>query len=117
MTTKTKKDLVQEISQDHNLHPQLVKNVIQSFLDKMIDTLAKGERLEFRHFGVFEVVSRKAKVGRNPKKADVSIVIPARRAVKFTPGKTMKAFMNGEAVTLDHDSDEKDDAQAKQVAP
>jgi integration host factor subunit beta len=98
MTTKTKKDLVQEIAQDQNLHPQIVKTVIQSFLDKMIDTLSKGERLEFRHFGVFEVVSRKAKVGRNPKKADVSIVIPARRAVKFTPGKTMKAIMDGEIV-------------------
>lgn len=108
MTTKTKKDLVQEICQDQNLQPQLVKAVVQNFLDKMVDALAKGERLEFRHFGVFEVVSRKAKVGRNPKKADVSIVIPARRAVKFTPGKTMKALMNGEISCIQEGENEDD---------
>jgi nucleoid DNA-binding protein len=46
--------------------------------------------LEFRDFGVFEIVERKQKIGRNPKNAAVPIVIPARPAVKFTPGKKMK---------------------------
>jgi nucleoid DNA-binding protein len=46
--------------------------------------------LEFRDFGVFEVVVRKQKVGRNPKNALVPIIIPARPAVKFTPGKKMR---------------------------
>lgn len=90
MTTKTKKDLVQEIAHDQNIHPNQVKAVVQSFLDKMMESLSEGERLEFRHFGVFEIVARKAKVGRNPKRADVAIMIPPRKAVKFTPGKKMK---------------------------
>lgn len=93
MTTKTKKDLVQEIAQEHNMHPNDVRCVVQSFLDKMMETLSEGQRLEFRHFGVFEVVNRKAKVGRNPKKADVAIMIPPRKAVKFTPGKRMKEMI------------------------
>jgi nucleoid DNA-binding protein len=90
MATITKKQLIQVISQERNVHPNDVRNVIQSFLDKMTDYLATGDRLEFRDFGVFEVVVRKQKIGRNPKNAAVPIVIPARAAVKFTPGKKMK---------------------------
>lgn len=90
MSTVTKKKLIQKISQNKGLHPNDVRTVIQSFLDEMTDSLTKGDRLEFRDFGVFEVVERKQKIGRNPKNADVPIVIPARKAVKFTPGKNMR---------------------------
>lgn len=90
MATITKKELVVKISQTQNMHPNEVRNVIQAFLDEMTDCLAKGDRLEFRDFGVFEIVERKQKIGRNPKNASVAIVIPARAAVKFTPGKKMK---------------------------
>lgn len=93
MATITKKKLVQVISQKHGMHPNDVRNVIQSFLDVMTDYLAEGDRLEFRDFGVFEIVKRKQKVGRNPKNAAVPIVIPARSAVKFTPGKKMKEMI------------------------
>jgi len=88
--TVTKKRLINSISNDTKLHPNDVRNVIQSFLDKMTDCLSEGERLEFRDFGVFEVVTRKQKIGRNPKKAAEPIVIPERNAVKFTPGKKMR---------------------------
>ncbi len=90
MTTVTKKKLIQSISQSRGLHPNDVRNVIQAFLDAMTDTLTQGDRLEFRDFGVFEVVERKKKIGRNPKNASVPIIIPARKAVKFTPGKKMR---------------------------
>lgn len=93
MATKTKKQLIQKISQSQGLHPNEVRNVIQAFLDAMTDSLASGDRLEFRDFGVFEVVERKQKIGRNPKNAAVPIVIPARKAVKFTPGKKMKKMI------------------------
>lgn len=88
--TITKKELVTKIAQQRNLHPNEVRDVVQSFLDEITEVLAHGGRLEFRDFGVFEVVKRKQKVGRNPKKADVPIVIPARLDVKFTSGKKMK---------------------------
>ena len=93
MSTVTKKNLIQSISQERGVHPNDVRNVIQSFLDAMTENLAKGDRLEFRDFGVFEIVERKQKIGRNPKNAAVPIVIPARRAVKFTPGKKMKKLI------------------------
>ena len=93
MATLTKKKLIQLISQERNLHPNDVRNVIQLFLDKMTDSLAVGDRIEFRDFGVFEIVERKQKIGRNPKNAAVAIVIPARAAVKFTPGKKMRGMI------------------------
>lgn len=93
MTTLTKKKLIQLISQERNLHPNDVRNVIQLFLDKMTDALSIGDRIEFRDFGVFEIVERKQKIGRNPKNAAVAIVIPARSAVKFTPGKKMRGMI------------------------
>lgn len=88
--TMTKKRLINSISQEKGVHPSDVRQVIQAFLDKMTEALSTGERLEFRDFGVFEVVTRKQKVGRNPKNAAVPIIIPARSAVKFTPGKKMR---------------------------
>lgn len=95
-STMTKKKLISSISTDRKLHPTQVRQVIQSFLDKMTECLAGGERLEFRDFGVFEVVTRKRKIGRNPKKADEPIEIPERNAVKFTPGKKMRKIIEGD---------------------
>ena len=76
METKTKKKtmskekLIALISQEKEIHPNDVRHVIQAFLDKATDYLAEGYRLEFRDFGIFEVVERKQKIGRNPKKPD-----------------------------------------------
>jgi nucleoid DNA-binding protein len=93
MATITKKKLIQVISHDRGVHPNDVRNVIQSFLDTMTEYLARGDRLEFRDFGVFEIVERKQKIGRNPKNAGVPIIIPARLAVKFTAGKKMRKLI------------------------
>ncbi len=94
--TITKKKLIQSISIETKLHPTEVRNVIQAFLDKMSNSLSKGDRLEFRDFGVFEIVERKQKIGRNPKNAGVPIIIPARLAVKFTPGKRMRKLIDNQ---------------------
>lgn len=93
MGTITKKYLVQVISRKLGLHPNEVRAVIQALLDELTDSLSKGNRIEIRDFGVFEIVLRKQKIGRNPKKAAVPIVIPARKAVKFTAGKRMKELV------------------------
>ena len=91
--TATKKKLIHSIADNKKIHPNDARQIIQAFLDKITESLANGDRLEFRDFGIFEVVQRKQKIGRNPKKADVSIVIPARSAVKFTPGKKMNQLL------------------------
>lgn len=98
-TTVTKKHLINKIAQKRGMHPNEVRGVIQAFLDTMTQCLAEGQRLEFRDFGVFEIVVRKQKVGRNPKNAAVPIIIPARSAVKFTAGKKMRQLIEGPHTT------------------
>ena len=90
METITKKAIVQKIARMHGLDPKLVQLTINTLLECVTESLANNDRCEFRDFGVFETVVRKQKIGRNPKKADTPIVIPERRVVKFSPGKTMK---------------------------
>lgn len=97
MATITKKQLIHVISQEKGVHPNDVRNVIQAFLDKMTAYLAQGDRLEFRDFGVFEIVKRKQKIGRNPKNAAVPIIIPARPAVKFSAGKNMRQLIESKS--------------------
>ena len=55
MATTTKKDLIERVAQETGLPRGDVRRALQSFLEHVIDELAKGNRLEFRDFGVFEI--------------------------------------------------------------
>lgn len=97
MATITKKDLVDRISARMTNCPRAdVKQVIQSFLDSIIDELGKGNRLEFRDFGVFEVKERAARVAQNPKTL-VPVKVPPKRTVKFKVGRLMKEQLEAPA--------------------
>ncbi len=89
MAAVTKRDFVVQISYKLSVKQLIVRDVVDQFLDRVVDALAEGRRIELRNFGVFEVVQRKAKKGRNPKTGEV-VPIPARKAVKFSSGKIMK---------------------------
>lgn len=93
MQTITKKTLVQTISRKNRVDPKSVQCIIQELLDYVTTSLSSGNRFEFRDFGIFEVIRRKQKIGRNPKSPETSIVIPKRNAVKFTPGKKLKLLV------------------------
>ena len=56
---------------------------VQAMLDCMEEAMLAGRHIEFRDFGVFEVVERKARLGRNPKQPQDEFLIPARRVIKF----------------------------------
>lgn len=86
----TKRDLVVRISQETNLIQEQVLDVIQKTLDHMSEALAKGETIELRNFGVFEVKIRRARIGRNPNSPEKDVPIPPRAVVKFKPGKEMR---------------------------
>jgi nucleoid DNA-binding protein len=95
MSNLTKRDLAVKVtdrlgSQGQDFTQQQVILVLQSLIDEITETLAKGENVVMRKFGTFEVREMKAKIGRNPKNPDQDVKIPARAAVKFKPGKEMK---------------------------
>jgi nucleoid DNA-binding protein len=89
--TLTKRDLVVRISEESGLIQQQVLDVIQKTLDYIAEALAKGDKVELRNFGVFEVKVRKARIGRNPNAPAADVPIPERSVVKFKPGKEMRA--------------------------
>ena len=89
--TLTKRDLVTRISNETGLVQQQVLDVVQKTLDYIAEALAKGDKVELRNFGVFEVKIRKARVGRNPNAPETDVPIPARSVVKFKSGKEMRA--------------------------
>jgi nucleoid DNA-binding protein len=89
--TLTKRDLVVRISNETGLVQQQVLDVVQKTLDYIADALAKGDKVELRNFGVFEVKVRKARVGRNPNAPETDVPIPQRAVVKFKAGKEMRA--------------------------
>ena len=89
--TLTKRDLIERISEETGLTQAQVFDVVQKTLDYITETLAKGDKVEFREFGVFEVKVRKARMGRNPKQPGIEVPIPARAMVKFKMGKVMRA--------------------------
>ncbi len=86
----TKRDLVIRISNETGLVQQQVLDVVQKTLDYIREAMAQGRKVELRNFGVFEVKSRKARVGRNPNAPATDVPIPARTVVKFKPGKEMR---------------------------
>jgi integration host factor subunit beta len=94
MPTITKKDLVSRIAETAQCKHVLVKTVVHEFLDEIVAELAKGNRLEFRDFGVFEAREQPARMARNPKTLE-PVEVPTKRKVKFKMGRIMREGMNG----------------------
>lgn len=89
MHTVTKKELVDRIAETTRAKRVQVKEIVQNFLDEIINELGRGNRLEFRDFGVFETKERAARIAQNPKTLQ-RVHVPAKRTVKFKIGRLMK---------------------------
>jgi integration host factor subunit beta len=92
MQTITKKELIDRIAEKSSHKRVVVKRIIQTFLDEIIDELGQGNRLEFRDFGVFESKVRAARTAQNPKTLE-RVSVPSKRTVKFKVGRMMKMKM------------------------
>ena len=79
----TKLDIVKLIVSETGKTQFEIKDIVQRFLDNVVETLADGKKLEFRKFGVFELVVAKEKKGRNPKKPQNEVIIPEHIKVRF----------------------------------
>jgi len=89
MATIKKRDIVRKIADELRVPQTTVVGVIQRFLDSCVAELVRGNRLEFRDFGVLNVVTRKTRVARNPK-TGAPVQVPERKVVVFKMGKHLK---------------------------
>ena len=95
MPTITKKDLIDRIADETGQKRSEVRETVQRFLDEVIVELGKGNRLEFRDFGVFEIRERKPRIAQNPKTLE-RVDVPAKRVVKFKVGRRMERSIDDE---------------------
>ena len=124
MSTITKKELIDRIADGTNYRRVQVKRIVQQFLDEIVNELGRGNRLEFRDFGVFETKLRKARKAQNPKTLE-PVEVPEKRTVKFKVGRLMKqrlGDMSGVAIDdeagdvadmsdMSNDDEESEDSQ------
>jgi integration host factor subunit beta len=96
MSTVTKKELIERLAEQSGLKRQDVRQVVQGFLDEVINELGKGNRLEFRDFGIFDVRERAERVAQNPKTLE-RVMVPAKRTARFRVGRLMKQCVDQES--------------------
>ena len=88
----TKRELVMMVASKLGLTQNEVSGVVQAMLDTVTEVLADGKRVEIRNFGVFEVRTRDARMGRNPRTGE-EVPIARKRIAAFKPGKFLKEWV------------------------
>ncbi len=71
--------------------------MVERTLDLVVEALGRGEEVKLSGFGVFQVRSKRARMGRNPKTGEPAAIDP-RRVITFRASQVMKARV-GKAVT------------------
>lgn len=90
--TLTRRGLAELLTEHYpELTQSLAYNIIQTTIDEIARALINGKNVEFRDFGVFQVVMRKSRPGRNPKRPTDTVIIPEHPIVKFKTGRILKA--------------------------
>lgn len=112
MATITKKELFERVADRTGMKRHLVRDAVQEFLDQIIAELKKGNRLEFRDFGVFEIKERAARRAQNPKTLE-QVLVPAKKTVKFKIGRLMRDSVEGMPAAM---TEAKPEARAKTAA-
>jgi DNA-binding protein HU-beta len=85
----TKDSLADAISKKLNLSKKQALLFLEAFLDIILETLAKGEKVNISGFGSFSVSHRKSRPGVNPRTGE-KITIPEMKLPKFQAGKRFK---------------------------
>lgn len=85
----TKRELVIEVAERLGYTQNEVAGVVEAALGAISDFLARGDRIEIRNFGVFEVKTRDARIGRNPRTGE-EVPIEEKRVATFKAGKALK---------------------------
>ena len=88
----TKRELVIDGAERLGYTQNEVSAVVQAALDSIVACLSEGQRLEIRNFGVFEVKSRDARMGRNPRTGE-EVPIKGKKVATFKPGKALKEYV------------------------
>lgn len=87
-----KAELVALVADKVDLTKKATEEVINILFDTISETLETGEKVVISGFGTFEIRSRVARTGRNPR-TGADIDIPAQKTPAFRTGKVLKEMV------------------------
>ncbi|MBD5634027.1 MAG: HU family DNA-binding protein [Candidatus Eremiobacteraeota bacterium] len=85
----TKNELIRELAEEFELPRSRVNEMVEAILEKMTNVLKAGDKVQLTPFGQFRIRDRAARMARNPQTGE-PVKVPAKRVLKFVPGKTLK---------------------------
>ena len=83
----TKAEIVARINEKTGIEKTYALTMVESIMEIIKERLANGENVYLRHFGTFNIVTRREKVGRNISKG-TSVIVPEHKIPHFKPSKT-----------------------------
>ena len=86
-----KLDIINEVVAKTGITKTKAELAVETVFGSMKESLTKGERIELRGFGVFNVRPRKTGIGRNPRTGE-EVSIPPGKVVRFKPGKELQSI-------------------------
>ena len=112
----TKSDLIEQLSESLKLPKGKAELVVNVMFDSMVSALQRGERIEIRGFGSFEVRNYKPYEGRNPRTGE-PVHVKAKRLPFFKVGKELRERVNAGTHPIEvdeHDDDVVSDDEMEQ---
>ena len=89
-STSTRRDISVAIASTHRIPQSLAYQIIDTTFEALLDNLKANGHVELRGFGVFEIVERKGRTGRNPKKPSQEVWIPNHKTIKFKASRLLR---------------------------
>jgi DNA-binding protein HU-beta len=86
-----KLDIVNAVVANAGVTRTKAEHAVETVFDALKAALGRGQRIELRRFGVFNVKPRKTGIGRNPRTGE-EVSIPPGKAVRFKPGKELQSI-------------------------
>ncbi len=93
-----KTDLINSVAEATGMTKVDAEKAIKSMIDAVIKELSNGGGITLIGFGTFSIAERASRTGKNPRTGE-SIEIPAKKVVKFKPGKALAEMVDGTAVS------------------
>ena len=91
----TRKDLSNKVYQNLGFSKNISSTIIDDFFEYVTSELIKSNMIKISSFGTFKIISKKERMGRNPKTKQEA-KISARKVVKFKPSISFKNKLNNQ---------------------
>lgn len=93
----TKAELAESIYEKLPIDKQKAADIVEDYIELIKEGLDQDSKVMLSGFGSYEVKAKPPRRGRNPQTGE-TIILRARKVVKFKPSQLLRRAINGEAV-------------------